>query len=146
MRWSELSSDLTLWTIPKARAKNSVEHQVPLAPWARSILDDTPRINGSDFVFTTNGKAAANNYAKVKRALDAALARPIDPWTFHDLRRSMATTMARLGVQLPVVEKVLNHTGSSFSGVAGIYQKFNFADEKRQALEIWAAHLLRCVP
>ena len=50
--------------------------------------------------------------------------------------------MARLGVRLPVVEKLLNHTGGSFAGIVGVYQRHDFADEKRQALEIWAQHLL----
>ena len=60
----------------------------------------------------------------------------------HDLRRSMASHMARLGVRLEVVEKLLNHAGKSFSGVAGVYQRHDFLDEKRQAIEVWAQHLL----
>ena len=146
MRWSELSPDLTLWTLPRERTKNSTKHQVPLAPWARSILANLPRVNGSDFVFTTTGRTSINNHARAKLAIDAAVAslnggKPISSWTFHDIRRSAATSMARLGVQLPVVEKILNHTGSSFGGVAGIYQRHDFADEKRAALECWARHL-----
>ena len=50
--------------------------------------------------------------------------------------------MARLGVGLPVVEKILNHTGGSFAGIVGVYQRHDFADEKRQAMEVWAQHLL----
>jgi hypothetical protein len=53
--------------------------------------------------------------------------------------------MARLGINLPVIEKVLNHTSGSFAGIVGVYQRHDFADEKRQALEKWAAHLMKVV-
>jgi integrase len=66
---------------------------------------------------------------------------PLEPWRLHDLRRSMASGMAKMGVQMPVVEKILNHISGSFAGVAGVYQRHDFADEKRKALEIWARHL-----
>ena len=66
-------------------------------------------------------------------------------WTFHDLRRSAATGLARLGVNLPVVERILNHTGASFSGVAGIYQKHSFDTERRHALDAWGAFIERLI-
>ena len=66
---------------------------------------------------------------------------PIAPWRIHDLRRTFATGLARLGVQLPVVEKLLNHTSGSFAGIVGVYQRHNFSEEKRHALERWGAHV-----
>ena len=150
MRWSELDSDLTLWTLPRERAKNDVAHYVPIAPQVRTVLAALPRFAGSDFVLTTTGATSISGYSKAKTALDAAVAvlnegEPIPPWRIHDLRRAMASGMARLGVQLPVVEKVLNHISGSFGGVAGIYQRHEFRAEKRQALEIWAKHLTTIV-
>jgi integrase len=146
MRWSELDPTLTLWTLPRERAKNHVEHHVPIVPWARAILADLPRIEGSDLVFTTTGRTPVSGFSKAKRLLDAAITElnggAIPPWVMHDFRRTMASGMARLGVALPVVEKLLNHVSGSFAGVAGIYQRHDFADEKRQALELWAQHLL----
>jgi integrase len=62
----------------------------------------------------------------------------IRPWVLHDLRRSAASGMARLGVDLPVIEKVLNHVSGSFGGIAGVYQRHSFAAEKRAALQAWA--------
>ena len=62
---------------------------------------------------------------------------------FHDLRRTGASKMPRLGISLPVVEKILNHTSGSFAGVVGVYQRHDFADEKFAALEAWAAFLDR---
>ena len=144
MRWSELDSDLSLWSLPRERVKNGLQHTVPLPPLARSIIAALPRIEASEFVFTTTGKVPVGNFSRTKHTLDAAIADlcgPIPPWTLHDLRRSAASGMARLGVQLPVVEKILNHVSGSFAGVAGIYQRHDFADEKRAALECWARHL-----
>ena len=73
MRWSELDRDLTMWTLPRERAKNDEPHQVPIVPWARSILAGLPRIAGSDFVFTTTGKTSISGYSKAKASLDAAI-------------------------------------------------------------------------
>lgn len=148
MRWSELNADLTLWTLPRARSKNDKAHYVPLAPEVRAVLADLPRI--SDYVLTTSGAAPISGYSKCKIALDAAITElndgvPIPPWRIHDLRRAMASGMARMGVQLPVVEKVLNHTSGSFGGVQGVYQRHEFRAEKRQALELWARHLATIV-
>ena len=85
--------------------------------------------------------------SKAKASLDAAITqlnggKPIAGFVVHDIRRTMATRMAKLGVALPTVEKLLNHISGSFGGVAGVYQQHDFADEKRQALEAWAQHLL----
>jgi integrase len=147
MRWSELDPGLQMWTLPAARVKNRVQHQIPLAPEVRDILAGLPRIDGCDLVFTTNGRTSIGGFARIKAALDKAVTSlnggsPIPKWVVHDFRRSAASGMARLGVQLPVVEKILNHVSGSFAGVAGIYQRHDFAGEKRTALEIWGRHVL----
>ena len=72
---------------------------------------------------------------------EAPKAEPAPGWTIHDLRRTVATGLAGLGVAMPVVEKILNHVSGSFGGVAGVYQRFAFADEKRDALDKWAARV-----
>jgi hypothetical protein len=63
----------------------------------------------------------------------------------HDVRRSVATGMARIGISIPVIEKVLNHQSGTFAGIVGTYQHHDFADEKREALEKWASHLMTVV-
>src|SRR5262249_56213987 len=100
-----------------------------------------PRLGGSDLVFSTNGATPASGYSKAKRRIDALLHPNTPHWTLHDVRRSFASGAARIGIGLPVVEKILGHTGGSFRGVVGIYQRFDFADAKRQALEAWARHI-----
>jgi hypothetical protein len=59
----------------------------------------------------------------------------------HDIRRSAASGMAELGVNLPVIERCLNHVSGSFAGIVGVYQRFNFADEMRAAMERWGRHV-----
>ena len=65
----------------------------------------------------------------------------LEPWRLHDLRRTLATGFQRLGVRFEVTEAVLNHVSGSRSGVAGIYQRHNWKEEKRAALQAWAAHI-----
>jgi integrase len=140
MRWGEVDLVAKTWTLPGERTKNGIEHVVPLSDPALSILGRVPRIGRYDgFVFTTTGKTAVSGWSKAKVTLDAASGVP--DWRLHDLRRTFATGLAGLGVSMPVVEKILNHVSGSFGGVAGVYQRHAFADEKRDALDKWAARV-----
>lgn len=156
MRWAEVDPDARLWTLPRERVKNNQEHQVPLSAQAVEVLATAPRIKGKKgYVLTTNGETPVSGYSRAKDRLDAAMlaiqrerdaeVEPLARWTYHDLRRSAASGMARLGIQLPVIEKVLNHTSGSFAGIVAVYQRHSFADEKRHALDAWAAHIERIV-
>jgi integrase len=139
MRWDELDFDARLWTLPPARTKNNQPHEVPLSKAALAVLQKVSRITESPFVLTTNGGASpASGYSKNKRRLDALLPADVPPWRLHDLRRTCASGLARLGINLPVIEKVLNHASGSFAGIVGVYQRHSFADEKRAALETWS--------
>ena len=140
MTWSEVDLDARLWVLPRERSKNGKPHDIPLSKPAVAILESLPRI-GDTFVLTTDGKSASSNYGANKKRLDALLPGDMPPWWLHDLRRTTASGMARLGVNLPVIEKVLNHSSGSFGGIVGVYQRFDFADEKRHALERWGAHV-----
>lgn len=140
----------TLWTIPAARAKNARAHAVPLSDLARAALAEAPRIAGpAGFVFTTTGARPVSGFARAKARLDAAMAKRLDsdlaPWRLHDLRRTAASGMARAGARIEVVERVLNHASGSFAGVAGVYQRHEYRDEMRAALDAWAALLDRIV-
>ena len=145
MRWSEIDLNARLWVIAKERTKNNQPHTVALTEPAVAILMTLPRIAGSDFVLTTTGATSSNGYSKGKRRLDALLPPDMPPWRLHDLRRTLASGMARLGVNLPVIEKILNHLSGSFGGIVGVYQKHTFADEKTAALERWAKHVEQIV-
>jgi integrase len=140
MPWSELNDDLTVWTLPKERAKNKTELILPLPKLARAIIRSSPRIDGSPFAFTFDGGQPVESFSRMKRKLDA-LTGIAEPWTLHDFRRTVATGLQRLGIKLEVTEAVLNHTSGSRGGIVGVYQRHDYADEKRVALERWAAQV-----
>jgi integrase len=141
MRWSELDLAGKAWMLPKERTKNNRAHAVPLSRQAVEILEKAPRFVG-EFVFTLDGETPATGFGQAKTRLDAALT-GAPHWTLHDLRRTVATSMARLGVAIPTVEKVLNHKSGSFRGIVGVYQRHDYASEMRAALELWGAHVER---
>jgi integrase len=104
-----------------------------------NVLGALPRFVGSDLVFTTTGTTPISGFGRVKNGLDTALG--ISDWRFHDLRRTAASGMARIGVAPHVVEKVLNHQAGVISGVAAVYNRHGYEAEKREALERWATTL-----
>jgi integrase len=140
MTFAEVDFRANVWTLPAERSKNGLGHVIPLSGAALSIIESIPRIGKRDgFVFTTTGETAVSGWSKAKATLDAASG--IADWRLHDIRRTAASGMAALGISLPVVEKILNHTSGSFGGVAGVYQRHDFAAEKRDALDKWAARV-----
>jgi integrase len=143
MRWSELSPDLSLWSLPGERTKNGRAHTVPLAPLACAIIESVPALSET-YVFSLGANEPLESYSRMKRKLDA-LAGVTEPWTLHDLRRTVATGLQRLGIQLPVTEACLNHASGSISGIAAVYQRHDYANEKREALASWADRVERLV-
>ena len=158
MRWSEVVENGTLWVIPGERTKNSAAHDVPLSEPAQELLKELLRMGGADYVFTTTGKTPVSGYSNAKERLDAIilqLARKeavacggdpdrvqLQPWRLHDLRRTAASGMARLAIPVHVIEGVLNHRTGTISGVAAIYNRYNYLDEKRSALGAWSHHVI----
>jgi integrase len=145
MEWAELDLEARLWALRPARVKNNEQHEVPLSEPVVAIIKALPRIRDSAYVLTTSGTCPASNYSKGKRYVDALLPADMPQWRLHDLRRSTATGLARLGVDLPVIEKVLNHSSGSFAGVIRVYQRHRFEDEKRAALEAWGRFVVDLV-
>jgi integrase len=150
MEWSELDliRDTPTWTLPGARAKNGRAHAVALAPIAVEILSSVDRVKDSPRVFASFSAAHAKtrvDEVMLEIAREDTVARggdpdaaTIEPWRLHDLRRTAATTMPRLGVDVMTVERVLNH---QMRGVMAVYQRHSFAQEKRYALNVWADFL-----
>jgi integrase len=137
LRWDELT-DYGVH-LPRARTKGDIEHDIPLSKTARAIVSNLPRIDDSPFVFTTNGKAPLVDWSGAKRELNKRV--PLEPWIIHDLRRTCATGLQRLGVALQVTEAILGHTSGSRAGIVGIYQRHHYRDEKREALERWGEYV-----
>lgn len=147
MNWSELAADLSTWTIPAERTKNGQPSVVPLPAPAHAILRARLvelRGRRGGLVFPgEGGKVPFGNWSKSKTALD--MASGVTGWRVHDLRRTVATGLQRLGVRLEVTEAVLNHISGTRGGIVGIYQRHDWAAEKRDALDRWAAHLMAAV-
>lgn len=172
MAWGEISDDLATWAMPGQRTKNGAPHMVPLSSPARDLLrallpeheDDArraieerraqgalafPGALGTPFAGWSKAKAALDNAVVDARAMAAADAgtnpAPLVPWSVHDLRRTVATGLQRLGVRLEVTEAVLNHISGSRGGIAGVYQRHDWAAEKRTALDGWTAYILAII-
>ncbi|SEP22406.1 Phage integrase family protein [Methylobacterium sp. UNC300MFChir4.1] len=144
MRETELDLAAAVWTIPAERTKNGLVHEVPLSRPALDILGAHPRTEGRSLLFGY-GVGAFSGWSNSKERMDkriAASGLAMAPWRLHDLRRTAATGMASIGVLPHVVEAVLNHISGSKAGVAGIYNRATYAREKREALDLWAAHVL----
>ena len=137
-RWSEIDAKRALWSIPAERTKNKRSHDVPLSKYALGIFEAIPTREGRDLIF---GEAAGpfSGWSKSKERLDRRSG--VSSWTLHDLRRTVVTGMAEIGVQPHIVEAVVNHVSGHKAGVAGIYNRATYAEEKRTALQKWAEHL-----
>ena len=151
MCWSEIGGPGdSVWTIPAARTKNGVAHEVPLSPAALAVLSGVPRLGS--FVFTTDSETPISGFSKFKSSLDKTivtlrskaaqngkasgnLVKAPDRWTFHDLRRTAATIMAKQGVPPHVVERLLNHVSGTISGVAKIYNRHEYWVERCAAVK-----------
>ncbi|MXO93265.1 tyrosine-type recombinase/integrase [Erythrobacter arachoides] len=142
--WRELDRAAALWTLPAARSKNGKPNLVPLSALAIGELDELGAGDSwpkSGFVFSTTGATPVSGFSKAKRRIDEVMAYDAggqaEPWRIHDLRRTVATGLQRLGVRFEVTEAVLNHVGGSRSGVAGVYQRHDWLVEKADALNAW---------
>ena len=144
LMWPEIDFDKRLICLPRERVKNNRAHDIPLNAQAISVIREAPRISDR-FVFALNSEGPINGFSKNKTQLDGLLPAEMPPWTLHDIRRTVASGMARLGISLPVIEKVLNHVSGSFAGIVGIYQRHDFAAEKRAALDAWGKHIASIV-
>jgi integrase len=148
MRWAELDLDAGKWSLPGARTKNHHAHVVLLSAQAVELLRTVKRRKGAELVFEGPRKTAVSGFGKVKGRIDDVLAKAMDkthgplvPWVLHDLRRTVATGLQRLGVRLEVTEAVLNHVSGSRSGIVGVYQRHGWEREKAAAMAAWGSHV-----
>jgi integrase len=145
MRWCELDDQRRMWILPRERAKNGIEHRVPLSRQAWEIIAAQPRFDGCPYVFSANGRDPVIGWAKAKTRLSAKAGIAEESWRLHDLRRSCATGLQRLNIPVPVIERALNHVSGVFRGVTGIYQVHTYESEIQVALQRWADHVEQLV-
>jgi integrase len=148
MSRSELQLRKSVFHLPEERSKNHEPHDIHLTRLALDIIDALPKVESrAGFVFTTNGRNAISGFSKAKLLLDTEIAKigpdmPLQPWTFHDFRRSTATGMSELGVFPHVVEAVLNHKPQ---GVAAKYNRDKRRQQQIAAWELWSKHIEQIV-
>jgi integrase len=171
MRWTELDLDKQTWTLPRERAKNDKEHIVHLSALVIEVVEELPRLNDQLVFTTngsmsrkatrdtTKAERPVSGFGRAKDRLDAKMlellktelgeagkakeaeAAHIAPFTIHDLRRTAATGMARLNIAPHIVDKILNHVGGSIEGVAAIYNRHAYLEERKAALDTWSRHV-----
>ena len=142
MRWDDLDLAAGTWVMRGADTKSARAHLVPLSPQAVSVLKAAPRLG--EHVWTNDGRSHVSGYAKAKARLDGfleAAGGPLKAWRLHDVRRSVATHMVRLGVTETIVGRVLNHAPQGVT--ARTYALHSYEPEKRSALTRWAAEIDR---
>jgi len=133
MPWSEVDLGRALWTLPAARNKAKRDHEIPLSPAILALLGK-PRPGVP--VFTNNGQTPYAGQKRLKAILDRDSG--VTGWTFHDFRRTASTGMAALHIPQDTIDRVLNHAKAT---LAGTYNRHEYLDEKRRALEAWAEHV-----
>ena len=167
LAWAELDLEAATWIIPKERTKNGKEHAVDLSPETLAIVKAVP--NMGPLLFPARRAPARRNartpeqeaaprpvvgFSAAKRILDGDVERKtkarlptadLAPWRFHDLRRTAATGMARLGFPPHVVERVINHASGVTGGLVGVYQRHEYRPERIAALNAWGAHVAAVV-
>jgi integrase len=147
LKWSEIDSERGIITIPGTRTKNRRALTLTLPAIAVDLLsvskrDDRDNVFGGGF----NGfNAWSYSVVSLNNRIAMADGKPLAPWRLHDIRRSVATGMAELGVQPHIIEAILNHVSGHKGGVAGIYNRARYDREIASALALWAEHIMAAV-
>jgi integrase len=155
MAWREVDEADALWILPPERMKAGLTHEVPLAPAAMAILNELPKSDErGTYTFSTGrrGDVPVSGFNAVKEQIDAHIlearqaadpkAKAMPDWRLHDLRRTMRSGLSRLRIPSHIAERVLAHVPG---GIQATYDRFEYRDEKRHALEAWAAYVLGVV-
>jgi integrase len=153
-RWSEIDLEGGNWLIPKERMKNGEPHWVALSPVAVEIIKALPRIDKCDLMFSTNGKTPVSGFSRAKSRLDAAMLKiakdeaekaggepdsvTLPAFVVHDTRRTVARGCQIDAVAPEIIERMLGHVTHTKSGLKGVYQVFEFEDERRAAFAKWS--------
>jgi integrase len=144
MCWSELDLDVGTWTLPATRSKNHRQHVITLSPPALEIIKSVPRTS-RDQLFGDRAGKGFTSWSRGRQDLDRRLAGKVRPWRIHDLRRTVATRMADIGIEPHVIEAALNHFSGHRRGVAGVYNRSSYDRAVKAALVRWSRHVLALV-
>ena len=138
--WDEINVEDKTWYLPATRTKNSRAHTIQLSDQTLEVLSEIPKVQDQKLIFSTNGTTPISGFSKTKKRIDRLSG--VNGWTFHDLRRSFATHASeKLNVQPVIIDKILNHVSGSVRGVAAVYQRGQYLEQRRKALEVWGEFL-----
>jgi integrase len=157
-QWSEIDVEGGNWLIPAERMKNGEPHWIALSAQAIAIFETLPRIDNCDLIFSTNGITPVSGFSRAKARLDAAMLKRAraerekasgDPdsvklpaFVVHDTRRTVARGCQKDGVAPEIIERMLGHVTHTKSGLKGVYQVFEFEDERRATFTKWGNRLV----
>ena len=159
MCWSEIDIESGVWTIPAARAKNKVACALPASRLALAEIEAVARRDGRDLLFGARERAFSG-WSKAKAELDqrivdarkqaaeeaGSVARPLNPWRLHDLRRTMSTVMnEHLDILPHIVDVCLNHVTGRKKGSSAVYNRADYMRQKREALTAWGEYVAKLV-
>src|SRR5262249_45746044 len=135
----DLDAPTPTWTLPAERSKNHKAHRLPLLPMALSIIRATPHLVSRDKLFGSRSAAGFASWGEGRRVLDKRAG--VTDWHLHDIRRSVTTKMADIGIAPHIIEQILNHQSGHKAGPAGIYNRSSYEREVRNALALWEDHI-----
>ena len=155
-KWAEFdfNQEKPTWTLSEKRTKNGRVFVLPISPFIIDILNGIPKLSGCDYVFTVTGKTPIIGFSDAKERLEGQVKILVEKmgiqdnhlfsenWRIHDIRRTVATGMARIGIQPHVIEAALNHVSGAKAGVAGIYNRYSYFNEKTEAFTKWQEHVV----
>lgn len=140
--WQELNLEQAIWSLRSERTKNGLPHDVPLSPAALSIVSDVAVREDRPLLFG-RGNNAFSGWSRCKKRLDERSG--VEGWRLHDLRRTSVTGMAEIGIQPHIIEAVVNHISGHKGGIAGVYNRASYANEKQDALKQWSDHVISLI-
>ncbi|MDZ7660050.1 tyrosine-type recombinase/integrase [Fodinibius sp.] len=143
MRWTDIKRDV--WTIPGELAKNGEPHEVPLGKIAQGIIEDLKPYSGdSDYVFLSPRNDSAPLKSTKNAAIRARKQTEVSDFKVHNLRRTVATHMAKMGIDRNTVGRVLNHKQSSGDDlITALYDRHSYLEQKEKALQKWEVKLYK---
>jgi integrase len=141
MRQSYVNETERTITLPREITKNRRQHTFPYGDMTAAIIGAIPK---GEYLFPARktwrqGGTVYNAWNKDKPKLDTASG--VFDWVLHDLRRTLVSSWAALGIRLEVTEKYINHVSGTHGGIVGVYQRHSFLPEMRAAVDAWEAHL-----
>ena len=138
--WDEVDLNSRVWALSGSRTKNGRPHVVHLSDLAISTILALPQVDGQTWLFSTSGSGPVKGFSKAKARLDKESG--VTGWTFHDLRRTFATfTTDKLDINPVVIDKVLNHASGAVKGIAAVYQRGEYLDQRKTAVDAWSDFL-----